>query len=140
MKNFKQLVLLFLVATATLTSCNKDDETSIEGKWQLSKVGSVVDNVETLEDYEHSIDCNKDYVEFAPGGIYNGFFYDVDDTTTCEEYFISGTWSKNGNIITNTLDGEISPAEILELSDSTLKIKYVDDFDGSIEITVFTRI
>ncbi|WP_339837586.1 hypothetical protein, partial [uncultured Flavobacterium sp.] len=56
MKKFKQVVLLFLVATVTLVSCNKDDdkEASIEGKWEYSKEGTIVNGTESLSDYQHT--------------------------------------------------------------------------------------
>ena len=143
MKNFKKLVLLFLVASVALVSCNKDDDSgsgSIEGKWQFSKEGFIENGIEELENYEHSPNCNKDNIEFVAGGVYKGTIYDVDGTTNCEIYSITGTWSKNGNSLSNTVSGQTSTAEILELSSTTLKIKFVDDFDDSIYITVFTRI
>ncbi|MCZ8196101.1 MAG: lipocalin family protein [Flavobacterium sp.] len=140
MKNLKSLVLLFLVATVSLVSCNKDDDATpaaaaLEGKWQYSKQGTIVNGQEVLVDYDHATGCTKDYIEFLSAGVFkeHSFF-----GTSCEEDIFTGTWVRNGSTVTATVDGEASPAEILELTSTTLKIKY--SLEGGFYINVYTKI
>ena len=141
MKNLKSLVLLFLVATVSLVSCNKDDDdatptaTTFEGKWQYSKEGAIVNGQEVLTNYVHASGCTKDYVEFLSAGVFkdHSFF-----GASCEEDVFTGTWSKNGSMVTVTADGDSSTAEIIELTATTLKVKYTDA--GTVFVDVYTRI
>jgi hypothetical protein len=140
MKNLKSLVLLFLVATVSLVSCNKDEDdatpaVSFEGKWQYLKTGVIVNSQEVLSDYDHTSGCTKDYVEFLSAGVFkdHSFF-----GTSCDEDIFTGTWSKNGSMVTVTADGDSSTAEILELTSTTLKVKYSDA--GIVYVEVYTRI
>lgn len=144
MKKFKQLVLLFIVATVALVSCNKDDDSgsgSIEGSWELSKVGSVVDGQEVLIDYPgHTAGCTKDYVEFKSGGVaVEHYFYDDNDGSGCYEEADSASWTKDGNTLTITYADSVQIGEILELSGSTLKVKTTDSDTQEIIIIVYSR-
>ena len=139
MKNFKQLVLVFLVATATLVSCNKDDDSSsaaIEGKWEYTQ---ETNELGVLEDYSHTVGCNKDYVEILAGGVLNDVYYETYADVVCDESIYTAAWSRSGNTLTVTGFGESNTAEILELTQTTLKVKYTDPDDGSTYITVHTR-
>lgn len=134
MKNFKQLVLVFLVATVTLTSCNNDDDSSsasLIGAWEFSQESNQSG---VLEDYEHTPDCTKDYIEFLSDGALKSYFYGSFGPVVCQEFIDEATWVRVGNTITITEDTETYEAEILELTDSTLKLKSLDD-----DITVYTR-
>ncbi|MNG34938.1 hypothetical protein D3C84_1215600 [compost metagenome] len=42
----------------------------------------------------------------------------------------SGTWSKNGAIITITGDGISIPLEVVSVSSTVLKVKYSETFEG----------
>lgn len=138
MKKFKQLVLLFLVATVTLVSCDKDDdnEASIEGSWEFSQESN---DAGVLEAYEHTAGCNKDYIQILAGGAFKSFVYETYGTVVCEESIYTAIWSRSGNNLTVTNSGESSTIEILELTNTTLKVKEVDSVDNSIYISVFTR-
>lgn len=142
MKKFQRLVLLFLVGSLTLVSCNKDNdkEASIEGKWLYSKEGTIVNGQELLVDYQHTSGCNKDYTEIIAGGSVKDVYYESNGNGGCDQITDTGSWSRNGNTISATFSGYTNTGEILELSDTTLKIKFVDPDDGSISITVSTRI
>jgi Lipocalin-like domain len=141
MKNLKSLVLLFLVATVSLVSCNKDDDdatpaaAALEGKWQYSKQGVSAGGQESLQDYSHSAGCTKDYVEVLSAGVFkeHNFF-----GTSCTEDVATGTWTRNGSTYTYILDGETYTEEIVELTSTTLKTKEV--FGGVNYITVYTRL
>lgn len=140
MKKFKQLVLLFLVASVTLVSCNKDDdkEASIEGSWEFSKVGTLVSGQEFLVDYDHTTGCSKDYTEIIAGGTVKDHYFE-DLGNGCEEGIDNGTWSRSGNNITVNFSGEVTTAEILELSSTTLKLKATDPDTGDVYLSVLTR-
>ena len=136
MKNFKQLVMLFLVATVSLTSCNKDDnnDASIEGKWEYSQETNDEGN---LVAYEHSSGCDKDYTEFIAGGVFRDVYFYKDLDLNCVQENFNATWSRSGSTITVTNSGDTYTSQILELTDTTLKIKSVDGTDEY--ITVYTR-
>lgn len=141
MKNFKKLVLLFLVASTTLVSCNKDDDSSsgsIEGSWEFSKVGTIIAGEEFLVDYDHTPGCNKDYTEIIAGGTLKDHYFE-DNGSGCEEGIDNGTWSRSGNNITVNFNGDVSIAEILELSSSTLKLKATDSDTGEVYLSVAIR-
>ncbi len=132
MKNFKQLVMLFLVATVSLTSCNKDDnnDASIEGKWEYSQETNDEGN---LVAYEHSSGCDKDYTEFIAGGTFKDVYFYKDINLNCVQEVFNATWSRSGNMLTVTGSVGVNTVEILELTDSTLKIK------SGTDITVYVR-
>lgn len=134
----KKLLILFLsVATSglLLTSCSDDDESaSINGKWEFYQTGFSFGGQEELEFYEHSEGCNKDYLEFLGGGVLNDVSY-FNNGESCEEFSDQGSWSKNGNTLTVTYDGETYVATIVTLDSTTLKISISDD-TGGIPITV----
>ncbi|CAM3627739.1 lipocalin family protein [Flavobacterium gelidilacus] len=138
MKKFKKLVLLFLAATVTLVSCNKDDdkEASIEGSWEYSQETNFTGE---LVAYQHTADCNKDYVQILAGGVIKDFYYETFGSVVCEESIYEAAWARSGNNLTITDSGETYTSEILELTDTTLKLKYTDPDDDSVDITVFTR-
>jgi hypothetical protein len=138
MKKFKQLVLLFLLASVALVSCNKDDDeaAAIEGSWEFTQESN---DAGVLEAYEHTAGCNKDYVQILAGGTFKSFIYETYGSVVCEESIYTATWVRNGNNFTVTNSGESSTLEILELTGTTLKIKEIDSVDGSVYITVLTR-
>lgn len=143
MKNLKILLMLFLVATATLVSCNKDDDSSsgsIEGNWQFYKYGSFFLEQEILLDHEHTAGCNKDFIEIKSGGaIVDHYFYDDGNGDGCYEENVSGTWVKEGNSFFATYSGYTQGGEILELSQTTLKIKITDSNTNNVGVIIFTR-
>ncbi|CAM4265709.1 putative periplasmic lipoprotein [Flavobacterium terrigena] len=132
----KKYLLLF-VAALIFVSCGSDDEpvvaeASIIGSWEYYKEGTIVGGTETLANYENSCSTKKDYVEFLQNGEYDDVYYD----SNCDESIDYGDWTKSGNMLTNVT--EDTTVEILVLTNTTLKIKYVDT-DGAIYTTVFRR-
>lgn len=133
----KKIIVLFVsIITIGLTSvsCNKDDDNnvSIEGKWVLSKEGETES---TLTDYEHTLGCDKDYMVIAAGGQIIFYSYD-NESGTCSENIETGTWIKNGNIVSISFGGiVVLETEIINLTNTELKTK--DTEDGY--ITVFSR-
>jgi hypothetical protein len=140
----KKLILLFLVASVTLVSCNKDDDESgsIEGSWELTKSGSITaDGNEQLMDYPfNNVGCNKDYIEIITGGTtVEHYFNDDNNGQGCYEEIETGTYTKEGNVLTIISSGYTQIGEILELSNSTLKVKYSYPNSTVIEVIVYKR-
>jgi hypothetical protein len=131
----KKYLLLF-AATLLFSSCGDSDDSnnsdSIVGAWEYSKEGTIVNGIESLENYENICPTKKDYIQFFQNGEYDDVYYE----DTCEESIDYGSWTKSGNILTNTTENE--SVEILTLTNTTLKVKSVDS-DGSIYTTVFRR-
>ena len=138
----KNLMMCLVVVMVGLVSCDKDDEkqatpAGIEGTWQYTKEGGIVDGVEMLEDFPHAAGCTKDYLRILSNGTYedHNFF-----GTECFENTFSGTWTRSGSIFTYLEAGETSPVvvEILSLTDTTLKTKEI--FEGETLVTIYTEI
>ncbi len=138
-KNMKKFNLLFLslFALATITSCNNDDDdnssASIEGKWQISLEGETL---ATLVAAENEGSCGFDITEFSQAGTYKVTdFYSTGSACTSETE--TGTWIKKDNTLTiKNGDNETIVLQILELSDSTLKIKSTDAEGDWIEVYI----
>jgi hypothetical protein len=144
----KKIIVLFvsaLVIGMTFTSCSNDDDSpapapaSVEGKWIFSRVSVTENGVVTIaeEDYEHTPGCIKDYIELKSGGVYNEAFYFGSD---CALDLSTGTWYKNGNIITATIEGDVSSTEVVSVSSSVLKVKSseTETVEGVTIVTVIT--
>ncbi|MGV7106732.1 lipocalin family protein [Flavobacterium sp. U410] len=133
-------VLFLFVSTLVLglTSCNKDDDSSsasIEGKWAYSQWGIGASGQEAFSNYENDCASQGDYIEFVSGGTATDHYFN----SSCEDEATSGTWAKEGNTLTLTIDGETETAEIITLDGSTLKVKYSTGQEGMDYISVFTR-
>jgi hypothetical protein len=140
MKRLKELVVLFLVISTFLVSCDKNDEpaqAAIEGKWQFSKEGEIINGQEILETYFHTAGCTKDFIEFKSGSVFIDTYFEkpVND---CIEYSETGSWTRIGNQLTIFTDDFSQVVTILELTNTTLKIKVEDEDD--IYLYVLTRI
>ncbi|WP_444647567.1 lipocalin family protein [Flavobacterium columnare] len=144
MHNLKNLFLVLSILLLGLSSCSKDDDStpitsvpSLEGKWQFTKDGGIINNQEVLTDYQHTSGCAKDYIEFLSGNIIKEHYFDI---LNCQEVIYTGTWNKTNNsgVITYTNDPTNVNFEILELTSTTLKMKYVRF--GVTSLFVYTRI
>ena len=141
MKKVLFLCLGLLAISLTITGCSKDDEnTSIEGKWIFSEQGFANGDQESLEPYENTEGCEKDYWEFKTGGILKdeSFYNDGDG---CESEVVLGTYTKSDNNLLISLDGDSDVATIMILNSSTLKIKVtlIDNGQAIDYITVLKR-
>ena len=134
----KKLFLLVSLMFLSLMSCSKDDDSSasIEGKWQFTKEGEIVNNREVLTNYVHASGCTKDYTEILAGGVIKDHYF---DNPNCQETIDTGSWTKSNNMLSVSFQNE--PAvngEILELTNTTLKVKIVSE--GVVFLSVLTRI
>jgi hypothetical protein len=136
MRKVTTLVVLVLAFSMTfISSCNSDDDeslnpatASIEGKWNFNKIATEIDGVKYPEEnYNEGNGCPKDFVELKSGGNYTeGYYYGLECTLDTS----SGTWTRNGAIVTFTSDGESIFYEITSITTSILKIKYSETVDG----------
>lgn len=141
MTKLKNACILLSTLIFGLTSCSKDDSTqkqvgSIEGKWQYTKTGTLTNNEEVLTDYQHAPGCTKDYIEILSSNIVKSHEFDTSD---CEETIKTGTWNKNNTtLVVAYHDEPNNNGEILELTATTLKVKFI--YSDITDIEILTRI
>jgi len=120
------------------TSCSNDDNDGetivpIQGKYSLSKTGTIVNGQEVLVDAaENQSGCSKDYLELklsnvAVIGDYEG--------TSCTLTEATGTYVRSHNDLTITMGSTSTTSDIMNLTNKELKLK--DKSTGA--ITVYTR-
>ena len=138
----KKLALLFVAVLAVgVTSCSKDDDAaqaSLVGTWEYSKDGAIIQGQEVLTPYQHAAGCSKDFTVITATTIVDTDFYGSD----CFETTSTVAYTRNGNTLTITDGGEVFTGTILQLDNTTLKIKGPEYTEGSItysDVTVFTR-
>ena len=137
MKTRSLLLALILSIGLFSTSCSNDDnegETLIplEGKWDLSKTGTVVGGTEQLIDApENQSGCNKDYLELKLDNTAHVGDY---ATTACSLTVQSGIYSRSHNNLTTVINGVTKTQDIVNLTLKELKVK-----DAAGIITVYTR-
>ena len=137
----KKIILLAVafVSLATITSCSKDDDSaSLQGKWEYLQEGSAnASGQEVLTNYQHEVGCTKDYSIISASSISD---YSFSGSTCIEEVFTT-PYTRNGNTISITSEGQTFTAQIKTLNSNTLKIYAIDpDFPEEIAVTVFKRI
>jgi hypothetical protein len=120
-------------------SCSSDDnegETLIplQGKWHLSKTGSVVGGTETLIDApQNASGCNRDYLELKLDNT--ATIGDYDSTVSaCALTTHAGIYSRSHNNLTTVIEGVSKTQDIVNLTLSELKLR-----DAGGIITVYTR-
>ena len=139
MKNLKQI--LFVVALSLgmfATSCSNDDNEGetivpIQGKYNLSQQGIIVDGKEQLVDaVENASGCNRDYLDLR---VSNAAVVGDYDGSNCALVETTGTYVRSHNDLTLVIDGVTTTSDIMNLTNKELKIK--DKTTGV--ITVYTR-
>ena len=140
MKKIIYLVIAF-ISLSFITSCSKDDdnEASLTGKWEYLKEGVVNGGQEVLTDYEHQIGCTKDYSLISAASISDYSYF--EDVNPCEERIRTVDYTRNGNNILFTFEGQILEAVIKTLNSTTLKFYYPDPENTEIfYVVVYKRI
>ena len=145
MKKYLATLFLFVSASVAFTACSKDEPVTangdssgnLNGKWENIQEGSIVNGKEVLLTYEHAVGCSKDNFQFLAGGIFKEYSYDNSDKP-CELYLATGTWVRDGDVITIYSSGFSNKIEILILDATTLKVKY--ELFGEILIDVYKRV
>lgn len=110
-----------------LSSCSSDDDSSknasIVGKWTFDT--TIINNGIPIPYDDHEV-CGKDYLEFKSDNT----FVEID-VWDCELDVVDyGTYSKTNNQLMIMSEGETYLAEIIELTNSKLKIKMEFDDNG----------
>jgi hypothetical protein len=141
----KKIIFLFVAVVATsftFVSCSSDDDggtnnSDLLGKWEYFQEGEVINGVEVLENYAHTVGCSKDYTEFLANGTAKDYSYFNNSPGACEETVFTSNWTRSGNNIALSIGGISSTAEIITLNATTLKVRYTDE-DGTF-VDVFTK-
>ncbi|RKS02145.1 MULTISPECIES: lipocalin family protein [unclassified Flavobacterium] len=135
MKNRSVLLALVLGIGLFVTSCSDDNEgetlAPLSGKWNLSKVGTIIGGQETLVDApQNEAGCNKDYLDLnADNTLTEG---DYDSTIDpCTLSTTSGIYSRSHNNLTTVVNGVTQVQDIENLTLTELKLK---DANGAIEV------
>ena len=133
MKKIKLLAVAF-VSFVAVTSCSKDTAAaaSLEGKWEPSKEGTVINGQEVLTDHAHTTGCTKDYSMITTNSIIDHSF----SGSNCAESTYISSYTKNGNMITASSGGFSAIFEIKTLDSTTLKIYYTDNSASPPETSV----
>lgn len=146
MKKLSILFVSVLTLGLSLTSCSSDDDNnnaSIGGKWTPVKMGSILNGQEILVAIPNEGKCDSDVFEYTADGKFTDLSYEFSNNK-CEASTDKGTWSLKDKVLSITYDGdtEVNKVEILELTKSSLKVKYTEKLDENndmIIITLFER-
>lgn len=135
----KRIILLTVafISFATIMSCSKDDEASLQGKWEYSKQGTVTSGVETLVDYVPVSGCSKNYSMISASTIMDHAF----SGTACTESISDLPYTRNGNTLTVTGEGGTLTFLIKALTSTSLTVYFIDPDSPTVsQVTVFKRI
>jgi hypothetical protein len=124
-------LLLIAFSVILLTSCSKDDEATIVGKWYTYKTTSYENGQETVEMHVNECPTKKDYIKFQNDDVLESYYYDdqcIEDLSTLF-YTIDGT--------DLTIEGEAY--EVVLLTGKSLKIKYYSNTPGDYYIYEFKK-
>ncbi|MDA6072309.1 lipocalin family protein [Flavobacterium sp. AC] len=138
MKTKRILFALLLSIGLFAASCSNDDNDGetivpIQGKYNLSQTGTIIDGKEVLIDApQNQTGCSRDYLDLrlsnaAVIGDYNGSDCALTETT--------GTYARSHNDLTISVGNVSSTSDIMNLTNKELKLK--DKTTGI--ITVYTR-
>ena len=139
MKIRSLLLALTLSIGLFTTSCSNDDNEGetlvpLEGKWDLSKTGTVINGTENLIDApQNANNCRKDYIELKLDNTINVGDYD-STVSACALTVQSRIYSRSHNNITTVVNGVTKTQDIVNLTLKELKVK-----DAAGIITVYTR-
>jgi len=136
MKKLSILFISMLTLGLSLTSCSNDDDDkgSIEGKWTPVKFGTIVEGKEYLVAIPNDGKCSEGTIEYGADGKFTDITYEFYDNK-CEASTDKGTYTFVDNILSATYDGETEAekVEVIELTKSSLKVKYIEN-----ETTIIT--
>lgn len=148
--------VLILFVSVFFTSCEDDDSGTlknslypVKGKWNLEKIGSIETinsvNVIVYEDYSNDEECDVDFIAFDES-LFEAHDYSFINNT-CEDESISGDYILENDKIFMTyiqtiLDEEIEFEQtftVINLTNNTLEISYVDENSGELVFNIFSK-
>ena len=124
-------LLLFAFSVILFTSCSKDDDATIVGKWYFYKISIFESGQETVEMYENACTTKRDYLKFQSDDVVLSYFYD----DMCIEEMVSSIYTLDGTDL--TIDGDA--VEVISLTDKSLKLKAISDTAGDYFIYEFKK-
>lgn len=136
----KTFLLVMASVSLLFISCNKDDDNNsssttsgnLIGKWYMYSENTVTNGVAGNEQlWAHNCSSNLDYVEFKSNGSAEMIQYAADCTVDAASSVSSVTWTRSGNTINFSLNGEAFSEEITTLNSNTLIVKNVDEYNGT---------
>ena len=154
----KKIFFAFLILSVSLFTISCDDDDSgtlknslypVKGKWNLEKIGSIETinsvNVLVYEDYINDEECDVDFLEFDES-LFEAHDYSFINNT-CEDESISGDYILENDKIFMTyiqtiLDEEIEFEQtftVINLTNNTLEISYVDETSGESVFNIFSK-
>jgi hypothetical protein len=136
----KRSILLGVILSIGLlsTSCSDDDNggetlVPLTGKWNLSKIGAMVGDQETLIDApQNQSGCDKDYLTLKIDNTLIEGDYD-SSVSPCALVTDDGIYSRSHNNLTRVVDGVTTVQDIVNLTLTELKLK---NANGAIEVYV----
>ena len=139
--NSRSMVAALLIGSLGLfgTSCSDDDNDGeslapLVGKWNISKVGTLVGGTETLIDApQNQSGCDKDFMQLKSDNTVEEGNYD-STIDPCALFTDEGIYSRSHNNLTRVVDGITTTQDIMNLTLNELKLK---DASGNIEL--YTR-
>lgn len=139
MKN-RSILLAFVFSIGLLsTSCTSDDNEGetlapLQGRWDISKVGTTVGGTETLIDApQNQSGCERDYMELRIGST----LVQGDYSSTVSPCFLTteeGIYTRSHNNLTRVIDGQTITQDILNLTLNELKLR--DASTGNVEVYI----
>ena len=154
----KKILFAFLILSVSIFTISCDDDDSgtlknslypVKGKWNLEKIGSIETinsvNVLVYEDYINDEECDVDFLEFDES-LFEAHDYSFINNT-CEDESISGDYILENDKIFMTyiqtiLDEEIEFEQtftVINLTNNTLEISYVDETSGELVFNIFSK-
>jgi Lipocalin-like domain len=124
-------LLLIAFSVILLTSCSKDDDATIVGKWYFYKISVFESGQETVEMYDNDCATKRDYLKFQSDDVVLSYFYD----DMCIEEVVSSIYTLDGTDL--TIDGDA--LEVISLTNKTLKLKSISDTAGDYFIYEFKK-
>ena len=144
MKKLSILFLSVMTLGLSISSCSKDDnQAAFEGKWELTSTGFIVNGKENLEPVTNQGGCNSEVFEYLANGTFTNTYSEFSNSK-CTNYTEEGTWSRNGNTLTEKFNGDSTGDvyEITNLTSTELKLKETYTQSGTTVslVRVFKRI
>jgi len=127
MKKRSSVLAFVLSISLFVASCSGDNEgetlAPLAGKWDFSKIGTVVGTTETLIDApQNQSGCERDFMELKIDNTVIEGNYD-STLAPCAITTNQGVYSRSNNNLTRVVNGVTKVQDIVNLSLSELKLK-----------------